>query len=286
MRMRPRSLFTAIAVVSLATFGVGATMLPTLGAGGILHPFRRPVGTGPPASCDVVAFRGLDVTLEGWRCKPSGNRRGILVYLHGVADNRASGSGIIDRFRRRGFETIAYDSRAHGASGGQTCTYGILEKQDLRRVLDQVEPGPVVLIGTSLGAAVALQAAAGDSRITVVVAAETFSDLRTVVRERAPFFVTDDAIARVFDVAERNGRFDVDEASPVAAAARITQPVMLIHGAADVDTPPEHSRRVLAALRGLRRLVLVPGAAHNGSLRHEVWPEIDKWIDASLPPIG
>lgn len=286
MRIRARSFFIAIASVSLATAGIGATMLPTLGAGGVLHPFRRPVATEPPSGCDVVTFTGLDVTLEGWRCKPSGSRRGILIYLHGVADNRASGSGIIDRFRQRGFETIAYDSRAHGGSGGEACTYGVLEKEDLIRVLDQVEPGRVVLIGASLGAAVALQAAADDPRITTVVAAETFSDLRTVVRQRAPFFVTDGALARVFQVAERDGRFDVDESSPVAAAARITHPVMLIHGAADVDTPPDHSRRVFAALRGLRRLVLVPGATHNGSLRREVWPEIDQWIDTAVPPIG
>jgi pimeloyl-ACP methyl ester carboxylesterase len=261
-------------------------VLPALGAGGLLHPFRRSVVTKPPPSCDVAVFTGLDVNLEGWRCKPSGTRRGLLVYLHGVADNRASGSAIIERFRQRGFETIAYDSRAHGSSGGQACTYGVLEKQDLRRVIDQVEPGPVVLIGMSLGAAVALQAAADDPRVRIVVAAETFSDLRTVVRQRAPFFVTDGALARVFELAERDGRFDVDDASAVAAAARITQPVLLIHGAADVDTPPEHSRNVFAALRGLRRLMLVPGAAHNGSLRREIWPEIDNWIDAAVPPIG
>jgi dipeptidyl aminopeptidase/acylaminoacyl peptidase len=30
----------------------------------------------------------------------------------------------------------------------------------------------------------------------------------------------------------------VDDVSPVAAAAKITVPVLLIHGAADVDTPP------------------------------------------------
>jgi dipeptidyl aminopeptidase/acylaminoacyl peptidase len=40
----------------------------------------------------------------------------------------------------------------------------------------------------------------------------------------------------------------VDDVSPVRAAARITVPVLLIHGAADVETPPAHSERVRAAL--------------------------------------
>ena len=45
---------------------------------------------------------------------------------------------------------------------------------------EPLEPGPVVLVGASLGAAVALQTAAVDRRVSAVVAAETFSDLRTV----------------------------------------------------------------------------------------------------------
>src|SRR6185436_14421434 len=112
--------------------------------------------------------------------------RGTIVYLHGVADNHSSAAGVIRRFLPRGFLVIAYDSRAHGDSDGAACTYGFYEKADLRRVIDALPPGPVALIGTSLGAAVAVQAAAGDSRVTTVVAAETFSDLRTVATERAP----------------------------------------------------------------------------------------------------
>ena len=115
--------------------------------------------------------------------------RGVTVYLR-VADNRTSGAGVIDRFGRRGFDVVAYDSRAHGESAGELCTYGFFEKRDLHRVLDTVSPGPVVLLGTSLGAAVALQEAARDARVTAVIAAETFSDLRTIATERAPFFFT------------------------------------------------------------------------------------------------
>jgi dipeptidyl aminopeptidase/acylaminoacyl peptidase len=72
--------------------------------------------------------------------------------------------------------------------------------------------------------------------------------------------------------------------SALAAAAKITVPVFLIHGDADVETPPNHSRRVFAALRGPKRLLLVPGAPHNGSLRSEVWDEIERWIDTVVPP--
>jgi pimeloyl-ACP methyl ester carboxylesterase len=205
------------------------------------------------------------------------------VYLHGIADNRSSAAGVIARFRPRGFNVIAYDSRAHGQSDGDACTYGVYEKLDLHRVLDTIPAGPVVLIGNSLGAAVALQEAAGDARVTAVVAAETFSSLRTVATERAPSFFTAGEIRKAFELASREGRFDIDAASPEKAAMSIRVPVLLIHGAADRETPPEHSQRVLAALRGPKQLILVPGAGHNESLRPDVWTAIEAWVDHVLP---
>jgi alpha-beta hydrolase superfamily lysophospholipase len=204
------------------------------------------------------------------------------VYLHGVADNRGSAAGVIQRFGARGFDVVAYDSRAHGESTGEACTYGFFEKQDLRHVIDTIDAGPIVLVGTSLGAAVALQEAALDKRVTAVVAAETFSDLRTAAEERAPFFFTSAIIGRAFRLAEQQASFQVDAVSPAIAAGNITAPVLLVHGDADADTPVDHARRVLANLHEPKRLILVPGARHNGSLRNDVWDEIERWIDAVL----
>jgi alpha-beta hydrolase superfamily lysophospholipase len=266
-------------LVLISGLAYSVRRLPALGAGGLLHPVRRHVAVPPPAPCQNVSFAGLDVTLAGWRCHPSGIRLGALVYLHGIADNRASAAGMVERFVQRGFEVLAYDSRAHGDSGGDACTYGYFETQDLSRVLDSIAPGPVVLVGTSLGAAVSLQSAARDRRITAVVAAETFSDLRTVVSERAPLFFTRHAITRGLELAEQQGRFDVDAVSPLESARTITAPVLLIHGAADTDTSPDHSRRVFDALRAPKQLRLVQGAGHNASLgRDEIWREIERWV--------
>jgi pimeloyl-ACP methyl ester carboxylesterase len=278
----------AAAISGVAVFGVlavASSLLPSAGAGGVLHPARRRAASVRPAGCEDATFAGEGVSLSGWRCAAVGPRRGTLVYLHGVADNRASAAGAIERFGRRGFDVVAYDSRAHGESDGDACTYGFFEKRDLHRVLDTVGGGPIVLVGASLGAAVALQEAAQDLRVTTVVAAETFSDLRTVATERAPFFFTPGVIARAFSLAEALGHFHVDAVSPVSAAASITVPVLLIHGAADTDTSPDHSRRVLAALAGPKRLILVPGAGHNQSLRAEVWDEIVHWIDNIVGPV-
>lgn len=274
----------ALGVATVAGIAVGLLwlQLPAIGAGGLLHPARHAVSDDPPEHCVRSEFVSAGLTLRGWTCTPPAAVRGSIVYLHGIADNRASAAGVIRRYLPRGFRVIAYDSRSHGESDGVACTYGYYEKDDLHRVIDALPPGPVILIGTSLGAAVALQETPDDPHVAAVVAAETFSDLRTVATERAPLFFTRGAIDRAFALAEAEGHFRIDEVSPVRAAARITVPVLLIHGAADVDTPPAHSERVHAALKGASELMLVPGARHNESLSSEdTWRTVDDWITAA-----
>jgi uncharacterized protein len=270
-----------VALVAIA--GIGITQVPTIGAGALLYPARRHVTASPPEHCTEATFDGENVTLSGWHCRAVGSRRATLVYLHGVADNRTSATGVISRFVARGFDVIAYDSRGHGNSGGTVCTYGYFEKRDVHRVLDRVAPGPIVLMGSSLGAAVALQAAI-DSRVTAVVAAESFSDLRTVATERAPFVFAAPLLERAFRLAEQQAGFEVDDVSPLLTAAKLHVPVLLVHGDADDATFADHSRRIYAAITAAKRLIIVPGARHGESLsRNETWTHIQGWLDAIVP---
>ena len=272
----------AIFVTLLLAIGAGACMPPSWAANALLHPQRHPVKT-PDRPVDAVQFEGAGVKLQGWWFHAP-NKRGTVVVLHGVADNRGSSVGVADHFLARGFDVIAYDSRAHGESEGEACTYGFYEKEDLRRVLDRVAARPIVVMGFSLGAAVALQAAAVDRRIAAVMAVSPFSDLRTVGSERAPFFASKGNISDAFKMAEHEGKFRADDVSPMAAAAHITAPTLTIHGERDDQTPPAHAQRIFAALRGPKRLILVPNGDHNRVLDAGVWREIDSWLDAALTP--
>lgn len=280
---RKRGLVAGLGVCA-AILAVLYSQLPAIAAGGLLHPRRTPLLRLRPPNCDDTTFSGAGVTLKGWRCHAwRGKSRGTLVYLHGIADNRASAVHAIQRFTMKGLDVVTYDGRAHGESEGEACTYGFFEKDDLKRVLDRVPTGPIVLLGASLGAAVALQGAAGDPRVKGVIAAETFSDLRTIAHERSPWILTGRVIDKAFLLAEELGRFDVDSVSPVKAASLIDTPVLLIHGRDDRETLPSHSERVLAALKGPKRLILVDRAGHNQSLlREEVWTEIDRWLESVL----
>jgi len=270
-------------IAALLALGAGACMPPSWAANALLHPPRRPVTRTPSRPFDAVELEGAGVKLKGWWFHAP-QKRGTVVYLHGVADNRGSGLGIADHFLARGFDVLAYDSRAHGESEGEACTYGFYEKQDLHHVLDRVAARPIVLLGASLGAATALQEAAGDPRVGAIVAVSSFSDLRTVARDRVPFFASKGNIADAFKLAEAEGKFRADDVSPMAAAARITAPTLLIHGERDDETPPAHSQRIFAALHEPKRLIIVPGADHNHAINGNVWHDIDAWLDTALPP--
>ena len=271
----------ALIVTTLVT--IAATQLPAIGAGALLFPSRHVSTRSAPAGCVHRIFNGFDLTLDGWECKTTAAKRhGTIVYLHGIADNRGSAAGVIATFLPLGFDVIAYDGRGHGKSQGDICTYGYFEKRDLQRVLDQINADKVILIGHSLGAAIALQAAAVEPRVKAVVAASSFSDLRTIATERA-FYFPSWSLAPAFTRAEHDGHFIVDEVSPVKAAAQITAPVFVIHGANDRDTLPAHSRRVYEALRGDKRFLLVPNAAHNDVLNSRTLEQIENWLTPLFP---
>lgn len=282
MAARWKKWWVLLSGIALLLVGAIAFLLPEIGAAMILHPPRKGVAEATPGFCKRVAFQREGLTLHGWRSDAVGARRGTVIYLHGLADNRVGGAGVIERFRKRGFDVVAFDSRAHGASGGHAVTYGFFEKEDLRAVINTLEPGPVVLIGSSLGAAVALQLAADDKRVSAVVAGEAFSDLRTVITERAPFCFSTDRLEEAIRLAERKGKFSIDSVNPALAARKISVPVLLIHGEDDSATQPEHSRRIFGNLGGAKTLMLIPGAGHNESMQGDIWKDIEQWIDTNL----
>ncbi len=263
---------------------LSSCMPPSWAARALLHPGRRRVDVAPTLPHRDLEVESDGVKLKGWifpAATTATSRSTTVVYLHGLADNRASGLWIAERLVREGFDVVAYDSRAHGDSGGDACTYGYYEKRDLARVLDQLGAKRVVLVGASLGAAVALQTAADDARVVAVVASAVFTDLESIARERAPWFASERQIREALAIAERDGKFEAAAVSPVEAARRIRVPGLVIHGADDRETRPDHSRRVFAALAGPKHLLVVPGAGHNDALG-AVWGEAERWMVSAV----
>jgi pimeloyl-ACP methyl ester carboxylesterase len=254
---------------------------PAIGASVIVDPVRTPVVDTTSLPHRDITFKSGDVTLAGWLFEPAGKPRGLVIFLHGRMANRTWGIGAAEALVPRGYAVLAYDQRAHGASGGAYCTYGWYEKADVSRAIDAVPIAPVYVLGHSLGAAVALQAAAEDKRIRGVIAAAPFSDLTTIVAERAARLQSEDDTRASVRLAEEKAGFRMASISPRLSAANIDVPVLLLHGMQDTTIRPDHSRRIADALAGPKRLLLVDGANHYDVLRYPlVWDEITRWLAA------
>lgn len=284
VRVTTGAAMAATAVLVAAALPSAGCLPPSIGANMLLHPPRHPPPEPPTIPYETVDLPGDGITLRAWIFRTSEKRRGTVIYLHGLGDNRASGFFYARHYGRLGFDVVAYDSRAHGESGGKDCTYGYYEKRDLARVLDKLGPAaaPVAVLGNSMGAAIALQAAGDDARIAAVIAVSPISDLRTAVFERAPFFASRRNIEDGFALAESEAHFRIDDVSPVASAARIRCPVLLLAGQADRETPPAHSERVFHALAGPKRLISVPNAGHHDVLNMHTLIDVDAWLDEAL----
>ncbi len=266
----------------------GMNLFHQLAARAILKPWKLPWAPRPKLAHRETSFEGEGgVTLKGWVIGPAAEGAeapaGWLVYLHGWGANRFHAGRVARAFVPRGYSVLAYDSRAHGRSGGAHCTYGWLEKRDLTRALDAHGIGSTLVLGTSLGGAVALQAAPNEPRLRGVIAHAPFVDLRAAIADRSRLFpraVVEGGIA----AAEAEVGFKVEDVSPLLAAPGVKAPVLLLHGAKDPWTPPWHSERILAALAGPKELYRVPGASHDDVMWNvDAWSRLLEWSDALAP---
>jgi alpha-beta hydrolase superfamily lysophospholipase len=277
-----------------------ALTLPVVAAGvgwlagpSFVHPLRRElsrelikeaeaslsqVGTHPE-EFDVRAADG--VLLRGWKVravKPNGN---WVLLFHGQADNRAGVVGQAQLVLQAGYGVLMMDARAHGASEGPTATYGWLERNDSKAVVEALKaaehPRHLFALGESMGAGIALQSAAVEPRIEAVVAEASFADLREASYDYAGLqrypllgmtLFAPGAWTMVYH-GELAAGFPAGEVSPERAVAARPFPVLLICDAEDVVLPCRHTKRIYEAARGPKQMWVVPRAFHSAALGYE-----------------
>ena len=216
-----------------------------------------------------------------------------VIFTHGFSFSLLGSVKYMDMFRRRGFAILMYDHRHHGRSGGNNVTFGFTEREDLRAVVDWVirRAGPGTIIGVhgeSIGAAVALQHAAIDDRVSFCISDGSFTSLPELLKFRLksdfglPAFPLYHAAS--FFSKLRAG-FYFGEISPITAVAHAKSPIFFIHGGADTYIPTEMGRRLFNAYGGKKRIYICPGAKHSESF----WTdraEYDRQVGEFLREMG
>jgi alpha-beta hydrolase superfamily lysophospholipase len=255
-----------------------------------LHPIRRELTPDLIREADAsfavtrASREGFDVRapdgalLRGWKVRSKNPNGNWVLLFHGVADNRVGVIGQSEFLLRAGYSIVMMDARAHGASGGPIATYGWLERNDTRAIIDALEsnehPKHVFALGESMGAGIVLQSAAADPRIEAVVAEASFANLREAAYDYAglrkyPWLGKTLFAPGTWALLYRDEKlagFPAAEVSPVKAVAARAFPVLLICDEMDVALPCRHSEMIYAAARGPKQLWIVPRAFHTAAL--------------------
>jgi uncharacterized protein len=110
----------------------------------------------PDTTFETVVFKTKDsISIEGWYTTTK-NALGTVCLLHGHGGSKSGTNKEAAAFRKLGYNTLQIDLRAHGGSGGNTCTIGFNEAEELKHAYDFIKSKGeknIVLWGISMGAA-------------------------------------------------------------------------------------------------------------------------------------
>jgi len=278
-RLRHYSAAAAVAVVALLLAGL--MFDPLLRS--MLYPAPPvPVPEPPPGLAEVAVESADGTTLVAWAGpadggpspRPAPGRPAVLLF-HGNGENLATmeRSGLFARLDRLDVAYLAVDYPGYGRSGGEPSEASLVAGAEAALVrLREMHPDrPVVVLGWSLGAAVAMQLAARTGEpLAGLILLSPWSRLADTAAAHFPAFLVRPAVG---------GRYD-----SVAAASRTAAPALLVHGARDRIIPVEQGRELAEAMAARpgadSRWVEVPGAGHNDLLgQEEPWREMAVFLD-------
>jgi pimeloyl-ACP methyl ester carboxylesterase len=228
-----------------------------------------------------VAFRSADgVDLRGWWV-PAPSAKGTVVLVHGLNRSRIEMVRRAPFVHAAGWNALLFDLRHHGASGGETTTFGAKEKEDVEaavRLARERAPGPVVLWGVSLGGASVVFAAADDPTVAGIICDSSYRSLEDTVRHHLQLFrgfrwwlrlVPSWPVAdlTVFWMGRRGG-FDPAAVDVRAAAHRLAgRPALFVANSEDRRMPKEIAFDLQAAVGSGAVVLIVPGKSHGGAWR-------------------
>ena len=147
MRTPTRSLTASLLALLLALLGGAGVLLRRLTA---RPPTARDAGPPPPGSTSVCTDDGVRLHVE----VDGADSELTVVFVHGFTARLGEFELQRDLLRRHSVRAVFYDLRGHGRSHWGPAEGATIEQlaRDLSVVLDDVvPPGPVVLLGHSMG---------------------------------------------------------------------------------------------------------------------------------------
>lgn len=244
----------------------------------LTHPPRRTYATalarnrpGEPTELDsprqfeTWAFRSRNLELPVWDIKGDAPSGPVVILIHGWADSRIGALARVPHLVPLASRILALDLPGHGEAPSIT-SLGTAEVDDILALIEHIGPeSRPILHGWSLGAGIALAAAARSDAVAGVIAESPYrfahTPARNVLRARGyPYRLTLPTAQGIMNARFGGGlskaRFD-----RAAHAARVSCPIMVLHGACDEVCPIDDGRAIARAANA--QLVEIPTGRHN-----------------------
>lgn len=238
----------------------------------IFFPSRYPHGDWNPAGLEFedAQFAAPDGTpLHGWYV-PCENPRAIVLFSHGNAGNLSDRAGMLRALTElAGVSVMIYDYRGYGKSGGHPTENGILLDARAARAWlarrAEIEENQVVLMGRSLGGAVAVDLAAADGARGLVLES-TFTSIPEMARVHYPWIPVRSLIRNRFDSLSKIRRYQ--------------GPLLISHGDADRVAPYEMGQRLFSAANQPKTFLTIEGGDHNDPQPLSYYRRLAEFLDA------
>ena len=267
-----------------ATLGVSgaATAAISMVAGFLVYQYTRARGQWgtdePPAGlAEEVTFPsvGDSLRLSGWFLSATEQPAPAVVLCHGIWTGRRECLPLALRFQAAGYNVLTFDFRAHGLSDGRFTSVGLHETNDVLGAVEyvkhrpEVDPARIGVIGFSMGAAAAIQAAARCQDIRALVADSAYASFLDAAKysfhvvTRVPHF----PIAPLaMHWAKWLANVDANQLRPIDVIGQIApRPVLVAHGALDEIVPVRHAHTLFKAAGEPKELWVDPVAHHVGA---------------------
>lgn len=237
----------------------------------LFFPSKHPEGNWQPTGLtfEDAWFTADDGTkLHGWYC-PVDKPKSVILYTHGNGGNITHR---IDHLRKLQSDlkstTLIFDYRGYGRSEGTPTVAGILKDARAARkyLADKanVKESQIVLLGESLGGAVAVTLA-GEDGARGLVLENTFSSLKDVATHHYP------KLAWMVPA----GKLD-----SLAMIKKYSGPLLQCHGDTDRTIPYALGQKLNEAATGRKTWVKLPGHDHNDPLPMEYYRALNEFLTA------
>jgi uncharacterized protein len=257
---------TTITVLSFAlTFFILIIYASNRWVQSYLHPVRN-ISTGASLDENNISYQEIELTtkdginLAAWYTPPQNGA--VILVAHGYDGSRPENIYIM--LAKNGYGVLAWDFRAHGQSGGKTCSLGYYEQLEAEAALDfvhsQLDVKHIGAWGGSMGAATMILTAAKYTEIEALVSDSAFPSLEDVMRLNTPIKIMQ-PFALFFGEWQSNS--EVDQVRPVDEIGKIDpRAVFIIDGWEGAAVAMDSPHRLFDAAGEPKQLWIEEGVPH------------------------